>query len=345
MSRTRDVQQHIRRSQKLLKEYEQQYQLAQDPKEKARAQKEIAELRRQIRLYEKDLSELPGEVQFREHASQVEPKSNSQPADIAIEPAPSFALENSFVLSIGIAKYRNIQGLTKTTVDARDIHDLLLQSGYSSENCTLLLDERATKGAINHALDSLTRRATPDSTIILFFSGHGAQRIGGFEPGEYICPVETNLSDLRQTAVSNLELTTALRSISAARLLVFLDACHSGGVGEVSNVGARVVGGLSGTSYTTLLEGKGRVLMVSCQPDEVSWELPDMRNGLFTHYLLKGLRGDATRSDDFVRVFDLFEYIAKNVPAHKKQHPLFKGEMDQNWAVTHCVPGNILKQE
>ncbi|MEI7849537.1 MAG: hypothetical protein WCK35_27310 [Chloroflexota bacterium] len=88
---------------------------------------------------------------------------------------------------------------------------------------------------------------------------------------------------------------------------------------------------------TSLLTGQGRVVMAACQPNEVSWELAGMRNGLFSHYLLAGLRGQAADADGFVRVFNLFDYLSKIIPTHMDQHPLFKSEVDQNWAVL-CRP-------
>jgi hypothetical protein len=70
-----------------------------------------------------------------------------------------------------------------------------------------------------------------------------------------------------------------------------------------------------------------------------------MRNGLFSHYLLDGLRGQAAKPDGFVYVFDLFDYISRRVPMHMDQHPLFKGEIDRNWAVLHCVLSGVSAKE
>ena len=240
----------------------------------------------------------------------------------------------AYALFIGIAAYRHLRPLSRTTTDARDLHDLLAQSGYPTANLALLLDEQATKATISDKLDWLARRASPDDTVLIFFSGHGAQRIGGFEPGEYLCPVEADWYNLRATAISDEELTTALRAIRAGRVVVFLDACHSGGVGEPKDAALQVKAGLSEAAYARLAEGRGRVVVASCRPDEVSWELPGMRNGLFTHYLLEGLRGAAARADGAVRILDLFDYVSRQVSQHKPQHPLFKGEIELNFAIT-----------
>ncbi len=62
-----------------------------------------------------------------------------------------------------------------------------------------------------------------------------------------------------------------------------------------------------------------------------------MLNGLFTHYLLEALQGAAASADGTVRIFDLFDYISQRVPQHKPQHPLFKAETEQNFAIALTV--------
>jgi hypothetical protein len=226
-------------------------------------------------------------------------------------------------LLIGIAAYRHVCSLAKTTTDARDLYDALLQNGYSPTNVTLLLDEQATKSAISDKLDWLARRARPDDTVVIFFSGHGAQLVGGFWPGEYLCPVEAALDRVKDTFISDEEFTSALRSIHAGQLVVFLDACHAGGVGEPKDPAVQVKAGLSEVAYARFL-AQGRVIIASCRPDEVSYELAEMRNGLFTHYLLEGLRGGAARQDGTVWMSNLFGYVYERVSQHNLQHPFQK---------------------
>jgi hypothetical protein len=228
-----------------------------------------------------------------------------------------------YAIMIGIAAYRHLRSLSKTTTDAHDLHDLLAQSGYHPANLALLLDGQATKAAISDKLDWLARRAEPDDTVVIFFSGHGAQLVGGFWPGEYLCPVEAALDKVKDTFISDEEFTTALQAIHAGRLVVFLDACHAGGIGEPKDPTMQVKAGLSEATYAHFL-AQGRVIIASCKPDEVSYELPEMRNSLFTHYLLDGLRGGAACPDGTVWIMNLFSYVYKQVSQHNLQHPFQK---------------------
>jgi hypothetical protein len=362
MSRKTDLECHVRESYKLVREYEQILQTSSDPKEKARCSNEIAGQRKLIKGYLKEYVLLvqpggpPIPADIRQIAATVgvslpsdaapapsttppaaavsEPARPAAQAPTPLAPSPSPLLPVAHALVVGVAAYRHIRPLAKTTADARDLHDLLIRNGYAADHCTLLLDDRATKGAIGDALDGLARRVAADDTVTIFFSGHGAQRIGGFEPGEYLCPVEADWYNLRATAISNEEFTAALRAIRVGRLLVLLDACHAGGVGQPRDVGGEVRAGLSDAAYAQMAVGKGRALIASCRPDESSWELPGMRNGLFTHYLLEGLKGGATGPGQPVRLFDLFRYVSEQVPLRAQQHPLFKGEIQDDYILT-----------
>ncbi len=242
--------------------------------------------------------------------------------------------KTGFALTIGIGAYQHLSPLTKSPTDAQDIADLLVQQcGYPAAQVAALTDAEATKAAINAKLEWLARRATENDTVVIFFSGHGAQRLGGFDPGEYLCPVETDSYNLRASAISNDEFSTALRALRAKKIVVFFDACHSGGVGDIKDAEYQMKGGLSSQQYEQLAKGEGRVIIASCKPDEVSWELKGMRNGLFTHYLLEGLRGAAADDVGEVSILDLFQYTAKQMKARGKeldgtQTPWIKAETE-----------------
>ena len=257
------------------------------------------------------------------------------------------SFENAYALVIGIGAYQHLRPLRKTVVDARDMYDVLVSNevcGYPPKHVKLLLDADATKGMISDRLDWLAQSTNKDSTAIIFFAGHGARRIGGFEPGEYLCPVEANWYDLRNTAISEEEFTKALKAIPARKLIVFFDACHSGGIGKPRKAGFQIKAGLSEATYDRLAQGKGRVIIASCGEDEVSWELQGMRNGLFTHYLLEALKGAAAiRDDGFVHIYDIAHYVQEKVPQRcPDQHPIFKTAVDSNFAIA-LAPRRLLK--
>ena len=282
------------------------------------------------------------ETEYRPDECNREEAFRARPSLATSVPSGLSPFTQGHALLVGVGAYHQLGRLSKTTYDAEDLRDLLLDpvyAGYPRGNVRWLLDERATKGAINDELDKLARRAGSEDTVVIFFSGHGAQRVGGFEPGEYLCPVEADWYNLRGSAISADELTNALGAIRASRVAIFLDACHSGGVGQPKDAALQVQPGLSANAYERLAEGQGRVIIASCRPNEVSWEVGGLTNGLFTHYLLEGLRGKAAGPDGVVRILDLFTYVSKEVPKLKDQHPLFKGTLEDNFAIAVAPAG------
>jgi hypothetical protein len=55
--------------------------------------------------------------------------------------------------------------------------------------------------------------------------------------------------------------------------------------------------------------------------------------------LLEGLRGKAAGPDGAVRILDLFTYVSTEVPKLKDQHPLFKGTLEDNFAIAVAPAG------
>jgi hypothetical protein len=61
---------------------------------------------------------------------------------------------------------------------------------------------------------------------------------------------------------------------------------------------------------------------------------------LFTKHLLAGLDGGARGEDEFIRIFDLFEYVQPRVTAAQPmQHPIFKADLEDNFPVALRLGG------
>jgi hypothetical protein len=200
----------------------------------------------------------------------------------------------------------------------------VLRHGASSAQVKLLVDGAATKYAILKELKWLATRAGLSDTAIVFFSGHGGKQSAKQEDNAYFLPFDASPSAIDHSFISSNELTEALRAIRSTRLVVFLDTCYSGGIGEPRNRGFNLEVGLSSRDVSGLIEGRGRVIIAASRPDEPSWEFSYMRNGLFTNYVLSALRGEIARSDGTIWISELFSYISRNVRQHRCQHPYQK---------------------
>lgn len=256
-------------------------------------------------------------------------------------------LPNAHALVVGIANYRFVNSLPVTVLgDARAVHDVLIDDSlcaYSAENAALLLDAAATQDALRRALTELSAKTDADSTVLIYVSSHGARIESGAHAGEYLLPVDSRFEDpatLAQTSMSGAEFSAALRGIPARKMVVVLDCCHAGGVGEPKAAFTAPKIGLSEAYLDTLKSGRGRVIMASSRSNELSWILPGTSNSLFTTHLLAGLRGAANGAGGVIRIFDLFDYVQPRVVADMPdQHPIFKAEIEENFPVALYLGG------
>jgi len=119
--------------------------------------------------------------------------------------------------------------------------------------------------------------------------------------------------------------------IQAERVIFVVDSCYSGAGGGRTILAQRSQAVLTDDFLTRLSQGKGRIILTSCRPNEVSQESDEIKHGFFTYYLLEGLKGKADITGD--GVIDLDEislYLKRIVPEKTKgnQNPVIKGEAE-----------------
>jgi uncharacterized caspase-like protein len=257
---------------------------------------------------------------------------------------PTFPEAHALV--VGIAAYRHLRPLPATVLnDAEAIHTALVDPGvgaYNVGNVRLLRNDQATRDALRAAMADLARAANDRSTVFIYFSGHGGRLESGPAADDYLLPADAVYPDeaaLAASALSAAEFTAALRAINARKLVVILDCCHAGGLGEAKDF----KGGLSGGTLDQLQAGFGRVVIASSRGSESSWVQPGDAHSVFTKHLLAGLRGGAPAPDGLVRIFDLFHYLQPRVTADQpNQHPVLKAEVEENFPIALSLGGKAL---
>jgi hypothetical protein len=257
-------------------------------------------------------------------------------------------MDNAWGLVIGIANYRTVSSLPPAVLnDAQDVAELLADQrvcAYPPDHVRLILDKDATQQAMRAAFQDLAAATDAESTVFIYYSGHGGRIEAGPAAGEYLVPVDVDAATpegLAGSAISAEEFTGALRSIAARRLVIVLDCCHAGGIGQVkSALASALKSGLSDSYLEILARGRGRAMLAASRSSEYSFVNPAARNSVFTQHLLAGLRGGVGGEDGFVRIFDLFEYIQPRVTGEQpQQHPIFKGELEENFPVALHLGG------
>jgi len=239
---------------------------------------------------------------------------------------------------IGISQYRAVQPLRYADKDALAFHDYLAQYiGIPKEQTTLLLNDQATLMNLKRTLGTdLRRKAGERDTVIVYYAGHGAPEAdasAGDDDGleKYIVPYDADPRDLYTTGLPMREIETIFQRLTPERIIFISDSCYSGATAGRTFATASRRAVVSETFLNRLSKGKGRIVLSASKASEVSEEREELGHGVFTYYLLEGLRGKADADKDgIVTVDEAYGYVSKKVPevTGQNQHPVKKGEVE-----------------
>jgi hypothetical protein len=227
--------------------------------------------------------------------------------------------------------------LPVTVTDAHGIADILRdpeRCAYPPAQVTELTGPEAHRAAILDALDKLAQQAGPESTAVVYFSGHGMRQDGT----HYLLPNDYDRADPTRLAISGAELTQALEKVHSRRLPLILDCCHAGGL-SVEDIGAKKAP-FPEEALRLLGEGKGRALIASSEEDEYSYTARPYSQ--FTGALIEAFSGVGNaRKNGYVRVTDLAMY-AREIVAKRtkgKQHPTLDYTDSDNFVLAYYAAG------
>ncbi len=180
-------------------------------------------------------------------------------------------------LAIGIDEYTSLPALKFGAADARTLIDSLAAQNGKTINLasSRVLDQKGlARAAVLDAVQALVDGAGPGETIVFSYAGHGLTAPAG---GFYMSTSATDVGDIAGTSVAWSEVAAILAK-AKARVLVFLDACHSGTAGTdyfasnddaAAGVLARIPSGL-----VVFSASKGR---------QLSLEISGAGGGVFTN--------------------------------------------------------------
>ena len=241
-----------------------------------------------------------------------------------------------FALLVGVDDYSNLKKLQFCGNDSRALRDQLVSAGFPADQVVLMHDDakenrfRPFKANIERQLALLLNEVEADDLVVVAFSGHGVQ------PGEtaYFCPADGNIDDA-QTLIpltGKQGVYDQLQKSKAALKLVIVDACRDdlriagkGGSRDAEDV----------ARFVREPPPPGIVCLRSCGPGQKSQADPQLKHGVFMHYVLEGFSGKADgNGDGFVSVDELSTYAAQETKKHVRlqfndyQSPDLKGDFD-----------------
>jgi serine/threonine protein kinase len=235
---------------------------------------------------------------------------------------PSAGPRSGVALLIGVGDYRHrghIRPLPYARRDARSLARLARAPRgcrFADDRVVLLTDAEATREALVRRLAAwLPRESAGAELVLVYFAGHGVTvPVGGRDEG-FLLPHDADPDAVEATGVSMADVARWMGGLKAEAVVVLLDCCHAGGVlpegvtlrGQPRDMAIR-------PELIQPLAGQGRFLIVSCGAGERSLEADELRHGLFTYHLLRGLGGAGDQNrDGRVGVTELFGYVAEAV--------------------------------
>jgi len=234
--------------------------------------------------------------------------------------------------------------LPNTITDATGLASLLKDKGrcaYPPKQVQLLTGEHAMRTNILSALRMLAKATTEQSTVIVYYSGHGYQVSASMGMAYFLLPFGYDVNNLCGTAISGAEWVDRLKAIPAQKLVLLLDCCHAGGLSDLKAPGLGFTKASMPPEATSLLgQGYGRVVIASSQADEFAFA--GNPYSAFTLALIESLCGEGvSQKDGYVRVADLALHTREMVPQRttNRQHPILHFEQADNFRLAYYAGG------
>jgi len=221
--------------------------------------------------------------------------------------------QKNWALIIGIEDYQHLPNVPYAKNDAQLVEKYFERVlGVPTENIILLLDDKATKTSIQGTIrEFIPRNIENDSTLYVYYAGHGLP--DPEEKDAYILPYDGNTSYFKTSGYKLQEFYDDINKLEVNRTYVFLDTCFSGATARGNETlfeGARIL-----TLVEPLKPQSDKIVSFSASGGgEISGSYPEKKHGLFTYFLLSGLKGKADQNNDGSIINkELYNYINKNV--------------------------------
>jgi len=220
---------------------------------------------------------------------------------------------DAVALVIGISRYRD-ESIPQVRYAKRDAETMASYleavAGISRSKMKVLIDEGATQSDLASYIEEwLPRRVSADTAVYVYYAGHGMPNLTTGKA--YLVPYDGH-PDFANKLYPLDRLYDSLEKLPSKDIVVMLDSCFSGATGRsVLPSGARPMGlAVEGVSANI----KKSVVLTASSGTQISSDYDDQGHGLFTYFLLKGLRGDADKdSNGVVQVEELYNYVKTSV--------------------------------
>ncbi len=248
---------------------------------------------------------------------------------IAAAETSGFEQSKKIALLAGVAQYPVYSGIGRLQYPALDVAalgDQLKTQGYTVIQLT---DSEATRESIKGALRNIARvmKDQSEGTLVFFFSGHGWAPDGR----NTLATHDAGAANLTGSGLPMDEVLQLMAATGAKRRMAWIDACR--------NDPGKSAPGVS-RSFAALGRSEGTRVLFSSKLGEMSFESAALRQGVFTHFLVKALQGGAARPDGLMTFGDVTDYVSESVQewglkSGELQIPYEAGEFRGDFLIGH----------
>ncbi len=225
-------------------------------------------------------------------------------------PAINDAYESRRVaLLIGVDHYgdADLQTLSFAAKDAQDMGNALGNQAIGDYDDVHVVTgmEATSREAILAKLEEVTSTLQRNDTFLLYFSGHGTLTIDPIVGTRlWFLPSDSTLDQPSKAGIEVSWLEQMLSSLEPRRRVLIMDTCHNGrGDGSRALVNARTrdrLASLRGeppapNAVSQVTESEAR--LYAAQYYQPAIEDKSLKNGVYTHYLLRALATDKRTAD------------------------------------------------
>lgn len=216
-------------------------------------------------------------------------------------------MANNWAIAIGINQYQFFQPLACAKADAQAVQAFLVNDGgFREQQCMLMTDnsppigDRPTSPTKENILSLLEDLAAacwrPQDRVWFFFSGYGINHNGK----DYLMSIDANPEQVEETGIEVAGIMQSLQ-VAGVKILILLDINRAFGIQADAYVGQEII---------ELAQELQIPLILSCQPEQFSYESSELGHGFFTAAVLEALRSGNGKT-----LGELEAYLSSRTPS------------------------------
>lgn len=258
--------------------------------------------------------------------------------------------DNRWVIAIGISEYEdgNFTALKYCVNDVNSLVEYFKKDGVPTSQILTLTNEQATKDNIFEAIKKFEKKIRSTGRLFFFISGHGSPDPSQSKANLHYFLTYDTQQGMPETALNMQDVKDKIAKLNISEAVLLLDTCHSGGCKSASlananqdNLDTSFESSLRDMALVREKKAPKMAILSSSRAYEKSQEREEWKAGAFTHFIMKGLQGEADQDKDGkIRVTELSDYVEIQVKnaTERVQNPI--SNFSGNWK-SNIIFGNV----